>query len=116
MYIGWQQGDDKIRIGGRTHTLPGPAEQVLAWPGRPLIAVLLEPSAGPQRLLLLDVDGQTYARLGPPDGYDLYYLEPDSGRGVTAVCTTEPPVNGWRDWRFAISVERGELQRISPSK
>ncbi|MBZ5712249.1 hypothetical protein [Nannocystis pusilla] len=116
MNIEWQQGSDTIQLEGRTHKLPGPAEQVLEWPGRPLIAVLLASGVEPQRLLLLGPDGQIRGRLGPPAGFELYYLELDPHRGVTAVCTTDTPINGWSDWRFAVSPEIHTLQRFSPSK
>ncbi|MBZ5709403.1 hypothetical protein [Nannocystis pusilla] len=116
MHVEWNKGDHAIHIDGRSHLLPGRVDQVMEWPDRPLIAILLEDSAGPQRLLVLDEHGQTRARLGSPAGFDLYYLTPNSRYGITAVCTTEPPVDGWRDWQFAISLERGELVRVSPSR
>lgn len=115
MHIDSSPGAHELRIDGRQYELPGPLEQAFAWPGRPLVVVLLAPAAGPKRLLLLGTDGRLRVRVAAPAGYGFYYLEPLAD-GVSVVCCTDVAVDGWHDWRFAISPGSGELERIGPSK
>jgi hypothetical protein len=114
--IEWRAGEPTIQIDGHAHALPGPVDQAMPWPGRPLVAVLLHASAGPQRLLVLDAAGRTIARLAAPPGFDLYYLTPNPRYGLTVVCTTDSPIGGLHDWQFAIALDRGELDRVAPSR
>lgn len=116
MHVEWRPGESTIELDGRPHVLPAAVEQAMPWPGRPLVAALLAASAGPQRLVVLDAAGQARVRLAAPPGFDLYYLTPHPRHGLTVVCVTEPPQNGWRDWQFAISLARGELERVGPSR
>lgn len=107
------RGSSRLVVGSQEILLPGPIDQVMSWDQKKCVAVLLQ---SPESLLVFGWDGQMRRTFSPPPGFKLYYLTSNAQVGVSVVCITSTPIDGWTDWQFAMNLETGELERLSPSR
>lgn len=69
----------------------------------------------PCKLNIFNEEGDIVAELNPPEGFKFYYLIPYPKLGVSVVCSTDNPINGWPDWHFGYDDQKRELYRHAPS-
>ncbi|MGQ7273726.1 hypothetical protein [Marinobacter sp. V034] len=68
----------------------------------------------PTRLTAVLSDGSSFD-LSCPKKFSFYYLSEHAEIGISVVCVSPDPVNGWRDWHFGIDYEKKELFRHCPA-
>ncbi len=81
-----------------------------------IVVLLSEAAATRDRLEVYGFDGSRLASIGPPSGFDFYYLSEHAQHGVSVVCVANAPINGWYDWHFRIDIDNGRVVRTSPAK
>ncbi|MEA1673571.1 hypothetical protein [Nitrospirillum sp. BR 11163] len=120
-----QDGDVSVITGQEvTWTLPGGQRLSLKVPGadsamaaKGVLYVLVKDGGAklPTRLVLIAQDGSELGVLNPEPGFSFYYLTPHPDAGVSIVCVTDTPINGWQDWHFAYNSGKKALVRLGPA-
>lgn len=80
-----------------------------------LILALTGADSVPDSLHFIDAKDGSYRSLRPPSGFDFYYLTNHPQLGVSVVCVSENPVEGWRDWHFSVDPGTNSLSRAIPA-
>jgi hypothetical protein len=101
--------------GERVQPAGGPFEQAVHDTVNDLVLALEAGNSLPDRLHVFSGSGTAMARLGPPQGFQFYYLTRYPRLGAAVVCVAAEPVEGWRDWHFGFDPGSGKLFRYAPA-
>ncbi|MBB6253217.1 hypothetical protein [Nitrospirillum iridis] len=101
---------------GKTLSLKVPGvDSAMAAKGVLYVLVKDDGAKLPTRLMLIARNGSILGVLSPDPGFSFYYLTPHPDAGVSIVCVTDTPINGWQDWHFAYSGGKKALVRLGPA-
>ncbi|WP_298450336.1 hypothetical protein [uncultured Marinobacter sp.] len=79
------------------------------------IIVLTGAHVVPDNLYLISVEDGSCKSVQQPSGFAFYYLTNHSKLGVSVVCVSDDPVEGWRDWHFSFDPASNNLIRAIPA-
>jgi hypothetical protein len=101
--------------GERVQPAGGPYEQAVLDTVNDLVLALEAGNGLPERLHVFSGSGKEVASLGPPQGFQFYYLTRYPKLGAAVVCVAPEPVDGWRDWHFGFDRKSSKLFRHAPA-
>ena len=70
---------------------------------------------GQEKLYVIEAKSGDCKSVQPPSGFSFYYLTKHPKLGVSIVCVSDEPVEGWRDWHFSFDPGSIELKRAIPA-
>jgi len=79
------------------------------------VYVLLKGDRLPSILKIFSETGHEIETTSAPEGFQFYYLTQHPDLGVSIVCVTSNPIEGWRDWHFGYDFNKRSLFRHCPA-
>ena len=101
----------------RRFVLLAPLHHAMEAPSDLSVVVLTASVAGkPDSLEVFDAEGHRRATIGPPEGFQFYYLTALPKGELSVVCLNVGAPDDWSDWHFRVDTTNLQLEKWGRSK